>query len=98
MLGSNRIDGSALSFHLSGNWSIQRALLWLGRLPFFRRKHKNMRSTTTYLKCLGSHRRRSEQAIPAVLRHVGITVEELRIALVTLALLVVLLIVLLIGG
>ena len=63
-----------------------------------RRKHENMRSTTTYRKYLVSRRRRSETAISAVLRHVGITGEELRIALVTLALLVLLLIVLLIGG
>lgn len=57
-----------------------------------------MRKKSTYTEYLEGRRRQSVKAIPVVLRHVGITVEESSFALLSLALLVLVLIVLLIGG
>ncbi|MGA7304995.1 MAG: hypothetical protein WBW88_08975 [Rhodothermales bacterium] len=57
-----------------------------------------MRKKSTYTEYLEGRRRQSVKAIPVVLRHVGITVEEPSFALLSLALLVLVLIVLLIGG
>jgi len=62
------------------------------------RSTEDMRRKAAYIHYSENRRRQSERAIPAVLRHVGITVEGPRFALLSLALLVLLLIVLLIGG
>jgi len=57
-----------------------------------------MRRSATYLEYTKNRRRQSEKAIPVALRHDGITVDASSLALPGLALLVLILIVLLLGG